>query len=61
MLSRREFLKLCMGTVLSFSLGEILLPHVTRALAEGGIKKPPLIWLELGSCTGNTVSLENAV
>lgn len=60
MLSRREFLKLCMGTVLSLSLGEILLPHVTQALAEGSVNKPPLIWLELGSCTGNTVSLENS-
>lgn len=59
MLSRREFLKLCMSATLSLSLGEILLPHVAGALQEGK-KKPPFIWLELGSCTGNTISLENA-
>lgn len=59
MLNRREFLKLCMSTALSLSLGEVLLPHVTEAVQKG-VQKPPFIWLELGSCTGNSVSLENA-
>ena len=59
MLSRREFLSLCMKAAVSVSLSEMLLPHVAEAIATG-TKKPPFIWLELGSCTGNTVSLENA-
>jgi hydrogenase small subunit len=60
MLNRREFLKLCMGATLSLSLGELLIPHITQAFQIGEIRKPPFIWLELGSCVGNSVSLENA-
>jgi len=59
MLSRREFLKICAGTVLTFGLGEMLYPHILEAFRKGAARKPPFIWLELGSCTGNTVSLEN--
>src|SRR6266540_4458096 len=60
MLSRREFLKICMSTALTFGLGETLYPHIIQALQKGEARKPPFIWLELGSCTGNSVSLENA-
>lgn len=61
MISRRDFIKLCMSTAVSMSLTERLLPLVGQAYGEKRAVKPPVIWLELGSCTGNSVSLENAV
>lgn len=60
MLTRREFIKLCMASALSTSLAEILYPMMNQVFAEMNTAKPPVIWLELGSCTGNSVSLENA-
>ncbi|QDR82749.1 hydrogenase small subunit [Sporomusa termitida] len=61
MLSRRDFLKLCMSAALTAGLTEQLLPIMRQAFAERKLTKPPVIWLELGSCTGNSVSLDNAV
>ncbi len=61
MLTRREFLRLCMASALSVSLTEMLSPVVRQALARNIVAKPPVIWLELGSCTGNSISLDNAV
>jgi hydrogenase small subunit len=60
MLTRRSFLRLCMSSALTVSLGQKLTPHLRTALAQGQVSRPPVIWLELGSCTGNTISLENA-
>lgn len=60
MLSRREFIKLCMSTTLTLSLTETLLPLVSKAQVRGQIERPPVIWLELGTCTGNSISLDNA-
>lgn len=61
MLSRREFLKLCSSAVLTASLTEQLLPIMRQVYAENKVDKPPVIWLELGSCTGNSISMDNAV
>lgn len=61
MLTRREFLKICMSTALSVSLADQLMPVMRQAFAESKLAKPPVIWLELGSCTGNSISLDNAV
>ncbi|HML33292.1 hydrogenase small subunit [Sporomusa sphaeroides] len=61
MLTRREFLKLCTSAVLTTGLSQQLLPVMCQAFAENKTIKPPVIWLELGSCTGNSVSLDNAV
>ena len=61
MLSRRKFIKLCMSSALTLSLTSALTPILRQAYAETRIEKPPVIWLELGSCTGNTISLDNAV
>lgn len=60
MLSRREFLNLCMSSTLALSLTDKLFPIVTKALAQHQAAKPPVIWLELGTCTGNSISLDNA-
>lgn len=61
MLTRREFLTLCTTAVLSVSLTDRLAPLLHQVFAAGKLAKPPVIWLELGSCTGNSVSLDNAV
>lgn len=60
MVTRRDFIKLCMSAAVSFSLADQILPLINQAFAAGQAAKPPVIWLELGSCTGNSVSLENA-
>jgi hydrogenase small subunit len=61
MLSRREFIQLCMSATLGMSLTEHLIPIMHNAIAQSKTVKAPVIWLELGSCTGNSVSLENAI
>ncbi|MEG6586160.1 hydrogenase small subunit [Dendrosporobacter sp. 1207_IL3150] len=61
MITRRDFIKICMSTAVSLTLTEQIIPIVGQAFAEKKVIKPPVIWLELGSCTGNSVSLENAV
>ena len=61
MLTRREFLKICTSAVLSVSLTDYLVPLMRQGYAESKLTKPPVIWLELGSCTGNSISLDNAV
>lgn len=61
MLTRRHFLKLCMSSVLTISLTDLLLPMMRDAYAKGKVEKPPVMWLELGFCNGNIMSLENAV
>jgi len=61
MLSRREFIQLCMSATVGMSLTEYLIPVMHSAIAQSKTTKPPVIWLELGSCTGNSVSLENAI
>lgn len=59
MLSRREFLKLCMQTTAGISLSGLLKAPVFAALAQGEITRTPVIWIELGSCTGESISLDN--
>lgn len=61
MLTRRDFLKLCTSAVLTASLSHHLLPIMRQVFAEGKLSKPPVIWLELGSCTGNSISMDNAI
>ena len=60
MVTRRDFIKMCMTAAVSFSLTDQILPLINQVFAAGQAAKPPVIWLELGSCTGNSVSLENA-
>ncbi len=61
MLSRREFIQLCMSATIGMSLTEYLIPVMQSAFAQNKIAKAPVIWLELGSCTGESVSLQNAI
>jgi hydrogenase small subunit len=60
MYTRRQFFNLCAKTTLALSLSELLLTDLGQAVAANQIKKPTVLWLELGSCTGDTISLENS-
>lgn len=60
-MDRRDFIKLCLSALATATLSETLLPIVRTAAAQANFKRPPVIWLELGSCTGNSISLDNAV
>lgn len=60
MLSRREFISLCSKVLVVTGLSETLLLDLSRDIAAQELKKPTVIWLELGSCTGNSISLDNS-
>ncbi len=60
MLTRREFLTLCLTATAATGLAGILTPFLRQAGAEGILPRPPVIWLELGSCTGESISLDNS-
>jgi len=59
MLTRREFLGLCAMSAVGASLAELLLVDLDNSVAAKDIRKPSVVWLELGSCTGDTISLDN--
>lgn len=61
MLTRRKFIKLCLQGAAYLSLSQLLLPELAEALSllPGG--KPPVIWLEGTSCTGESISLVDSV
>ncbi len=59
MYTRREFIDLCAKTTLALSFSQLLLTDLGQAVAANRLKKPTVLWLELGSCTGNSISLEN--
>jgi len=60
MLTRRRFLRLCLQGAAYVSLSQLLLPELAEALRllPGG--KPPVIWIEGTSCSGNSISLHNS-
>jgi len=58
-LTRREFLRLCIHGTAGLSLGNVLLPHLAHAL--GNEDRPPVIWIEATTCTGDILSAINAV
>lgn len=61
MLTRRDFIKLCMSASVTLTLTDKLLPLMKEVSAQGTVGRPPVIWLELGTCTGNSISLDNAI
>ncbi|MDI3281478.1 MAG: hydrogenase small subunit [Bacillota bacterium] len=58
-MDRRDFLKLCGGVAAALGLSEVSVPKIAEVLAASAAK-PPVIWLELGSCTGDSCSFLNA-
>lgn len=60
-LTRRDFVKLCSGTVAGYGIARMFHPGVHAALAETLTgERPPVIWLQGASCTGCSVSLLNS-
>jgi len=59
-LERRDFLKLCAGTVAGLGLSQVFHPGLVMAL-EQAAKKAPVIWIQGQGCTGCSVSLLNSV
>lgn len=61
-LKRRDFVKLCTGTVAGFGVSQMFHPAVRDALADtvsGAL--PPVIWLQGQGCTGCSVTILNTV
>jgi len=59
MITRREFIKLCLSSA-ALTLSGVLLPKVAEALDEKG-EKVTIIWLEMMTCTGDFLSFANTL
>lgn len=59
MLSRREFLKFIVKGAVLGNFIQLITPPLQQAYAQGEIKKLPVIMIEAGTCTGDSISLEN--
>lgn len=57
--TRRDFLKYCVGSAAALGLEFSALGTLEKVLATGG--GPPIIWIAAANCTGCTVSLANRV
>jgi hydrogenase small subunit len=55
--SRRDFMKYCIGSAAVLGLNLTVLGKLEKALAAGS--GPPIVWLNGANCTGCTVSLAN--
>lgn len=60
-LTRREFVRLCGATGAALSLTEIIKPEIIEAFSGPAAGKPPVVWLQGGSCSGCSISLLNSV
>lgn len=60
-LSRRDFVKMCSGTVAGIGISQMFHPAVAEAIS-GSLdgSRPPVIWLQGQGCTGCSVSLLNS-
>ncbi|MCE5243041.1 MAG: hydrogenase small subunit [Syntrophobacteraceae bacterium] len=57
--SRRNFIKYCIGSAAALGLDLSVVGALEKTLAAGG--GPPVIWLAAANCTGCTVSLANRI
>jgi hydrogenase small subunit len=60
-ISRRDFLKTVAASAMLMGLDQLHLFKLAQALARTGAGKTPVIWLTGSGCTGDSVSLLNAV
>ncbi|MCK4257623.1 MAG: hypothetical protein KAX49_01515 [Halanaerobiales bacterium] len=61
MLTRREFIKLCLTGMASMSLSKLVIPELAEALFENELKRPSVIWLECTTCAGDYFSFLNTL
>jgi len=59
-LTRREFVKLCGGTVAGLGVSQMFNPGLVKAMDQAA-QKAPVIWIQGQGCTGCSVSLLNSV
>ncbi len=61
-LNRRDFVKMCTGTVAGIGISQMFHPAVCEAIS-GSLNgsRPPVLWLQGQGCTGCSVSLLNSV
>lgn len=61
-LNRRDFVKLCTGTVAGIGISQMFHPAVAEAIS-GSLDgtRPPVFWLQGQGCTGCSVTLLNSV
>ena len=59
-LTRRDFVKLCSGTVAGLGVSQLFHPELLMAMKEG-MAKHPVIWIQGQGCTGCSVSILNSV
>ncbi len=60
-LSRRDFVKLCTGSVAGYGISSMFHPLVHTALAETlSGQRPPVFWLQGAACTGCSVTILNS-
>lgn len=59
LLTRRQFIKLAMASTAALQLSDILIPQLAQAFT--GQKRPPVIWLEMMTCTGDFLSVANTL
>jgi len=59
MLSRREFLRLVVKGAVLGNFIRLIDPPVAQALAAGEVQKLPTLWVETGTCTGDSISMDN--
>ncbi|WP_027185048.1 NiFeSe hydrogenase small subunit [Desulfovibrio inopinatus] len=61
-MKRRDFVKLCTGTVAGFGVSQMFHPGLVKMLeAATGPGKPPVVWIQGQGCTGCSVSLLNSL
>lgn len=59
LLTRRQFIKLTTAATAALQLSDYLIPQLAEAFT--GKKKPPVIWLEMMTCTGDYLSVANSL
>ena len=59
--SRRDFVKLCSGTVAGFGVSQMFHPAIHEAFAQTLTgERPPVFWVQGQGCTGCSVTLLNS-
>lgn len=59
--SRRDFLKYCIGSAAALGLDLSVVGRLQKALAADGAGLPTVLWINGANCTGCTVSLANRI
>jgi len=59
MLSRRDFLKLVIEGAILGNFYELISPPLAQAVSAGEVNKLPVVMIETGTCTGDSISLDN--